>query len=820
MFWKKKNNQNNYKEIIGLENTREIVFSTSCNFLLPFCRAILCYLITVGSICGFVSCFNAEFNLYAVLGILFFISIMIAFVHNLKTNSLKNICYIAFLFIFVFLILRYYAYVNSGYHAVINLVYASLENYLEIPALIYYDEIIENSVATITVFLIFVGAFELLLFHMWISERIHLTDILIISFGPYIVPLFINIYPDDLYVVCLMTAYISLIIISFSMHVRNKQKVYIKKNPWSKKTKGFSYGVNGITYFASMITAFIMTLCILLFVSLTIPYSTYIRNQKTSVLKETITEDVKYFVTFGLSGFFNRYHATGGLNDGRLGGIHSVRPDYETDLTVTLVPTSYKPVYFRGFVGIGYTDRQWYNSIGLLEAGLVNIEQYNYFENDTILRNEYESLSSQNIFRSPSRMDVFNVDANLNYRYYPYYTNFISTPPYKLKEDGTPVDTSVSAKYFVKNSERIYYFYPELTTLNVPASSLSNNAFLPYLQVPSDTKKEIIEFLEENNLCTEYITDSFDYNHLSGTELLTIINRLSDKLSNDFVYSLNPGITPNNSDFVGYFLNENKKGFCAHFATSATLILRSLGIPARYVEGYVLTYDDLSNVRIAENAELSDYIDTSVYTSDLAVIQADIGDDKAHAWVEYYDPAFGWRVFEATTASFESNATSDFWGNLMNLLNATNNYENNTENIAGIGISTKSLSKILLQILIVLLVIILIIIGLYLSYHFTKRYRSYHRNRRNINVRNFYKIIAYTITKKHEEFAYILTFKEQSEFICSHYRLSKKLNSSILESLNSILERSAFSNIEISATEYQYAMKLLKLMRRNILFHF
>lgn len=820
MFWKKKNRQNNYKEIIGLENTREIVFSTSCNFLLPFCRAILCYLLTVGSICGFVSCFSAEFNLYAVLGILLFISVMIALVRNLKTVALKNICYVAFLFIFVFLIFRYNVYVNSGYHAVINLVYASLENYLDIPALIYYDEIIENSVTTITIFLIFFGTFELLLYHMWISERVHLTDILIISFGPYIVPLFINIYPDDLYVACLMTAYISLIIISFSMHVRNKQRVYTKRNPWSKKIKGFSYGANGLTYFASIITGFIMTLCILLFISLTMPYSSYVRNQKTSVLKETVTEDVKYFVTFGLSGYFNRYRSTGGLNDGKLGGIHSVRPDYETDLTVTFVPTSYRPVYLRGFVGIEYTDRQWYNSTGLLESNLVNIEQYNYFENDTILHSEYESLAAQNIFRSPSRMDVLNVGANINYRYYPYYTDSAFTPPFQLKEDGTPVDTSVSAKYFVINSEKTYYFYPELTTLKSPAKTLPDNALIPYLQVPSDTKKEIIYFLEENHLCTEYITDNFDFNHLSGAELLTVINRLSDKLSDDFVYSLNPGITPNKSDFVGYFLNENRKGFCAHFATSATLILRSLGIPARYVEGYVLSYDDFSNVRVVEDAKLSDYIDTSVYTSDLAVVQANISDDEAHAWVEYYDPAFGWRVFEATTASFESSATSDFWGNLMNLLNATNNYENNTDNVVGIGINTESLSQVLLRILIVLLVIILMILCLYLSYHFTKRYRSYHRNRRNINVRNFYKIIAHTITKKYEEFAYILTFKEQSEFICSHYRLSKKFNAAAFESLNSILERSAFSNMEISATEYQYSMKLLKLLRRNILFHF
>lgn len=820
MFWKKKNRQNNYKEIIGLDNMQGVHIANSCNFLLPFCRAFLCFLLTVGSICGFVSCFSAEYNLYVVLCILFILSIIIAIVRNFKHNYMKNICYIAFLIIFILLILQYYAYVNSGYHAVVNLIYASFENYLDIPALVYYDEIIENSIAAITVFLIFVGAFELLLYHMWMGERIRLLDIFLVSFGPYIIPLFIELYPDDLFLAALMTSYIAFIILCFSVHVHNKSGVYIKKNPWSNKIKGFSYGANGLTYLASIISAFIITLCVLLIVNIAMPYSTYVRNQKTSVLKESITDDVKYFVTFGFSGYLNRYYAAGGLNDGKLGGIHSVRPDYETDLTVTFVPTSYEPVYFRGFVGIGYTDRQWYSPAGLLEAGLIDSDLYNYFENDIILVSEYDILSSENMFRAPSKIDVLNVGASLNYKYYPYYTDYNLISPYEINEDGTPVNTSADVRYFSWNSERTYSFYPELTVLKNPVVALPYIALSPYLQIPDSTRNEVIKFLEDNNLCTKYITEDNDYHQLTGTELQTVINQLSNKLSSDFVYSLNPGITPGKSDFAGYFLNENKKGYCAHFATSAALIFRTLGIPARYVEGYVLSSEDLTEAVIVEDAEVSDYIDTSVSTSNLTVVRADIADDKAHAWVEYYDPSFGWRVFEATTASFEDSASSDFWSNFLNLLNSANNYENDNAIVNGTGIGTGSLSNILLHVITVLLCIILIMIALYFSYHYTKLYRSYHRNRRNINVRNFYKIIARIIIRKHEEFAYITTFKGQLEFIRSHYKLNIKFTDTALEKLNSVLERSAFSNKEISATEYQYTMKLLKLMRRNILFHF
>ena len=60
------------------------------------------------------------------------------------------------------------------------------------------------------------------------------------------------------------------------------------------------------------------------------------------------------------------------------------------------------------------------------------------------------------------------------------------------------------------------------------------------------------------------------------------------------------------------------------------MLLQAAGIPARYVNGYVV------DVKAGEN--------TTVYTSD------------AHAWAEYWLPGYGWTVLEATPA--ESNETS------------------------------------------------------------------------------------------------------------------------------------------------------------------
>ncbi len=88
-------------------------------------------------------------------------------------------------------------------------------------------------------------------------------------------------------------------------------------------------------------------------------------------------------------------------------------------------------------------------------------------------------------------------------------------------------------------------------------------------------------------------------------------------------YSLNPEPMPEGEeDFAFWFLQEAESGYCVHFATAATVLLRAAYIPARYVTGYLV------EARAGER---------------IAVTQK-----QAHAWVEYFDYQKGWTVLEAT----------------------------------------------------------------------------------------------------------------------------------------------------------------------------
>jgi transglutaminase-like putative cysteine protease len=68
---------------------------------------------------------------------------------------------------------------------------------------------------------------------------------------------------------------------------------------------------------------------------------------------------------------------------------------------------------------------------------------------------------------------------------------------------------------------------------------------------------------------------------------------------------------------------DHRRGVCQDFAHLQIACLRSLGLAARYVSGYVLTHPPAGQARL-------------------------IGGDASHAWVSVYIPSFGWLDLDPT----------------------------------------------------------------------------------------------------------------------------------------------------------------------------
>jgi len=94
-------------------------------------------------------------------------------------------------------------------------------------------------------------------------------------------------------------------------------------------------------------------------------------------------------------------------------------------------------------------------------------------------------------------------------------------------------------------------------------------------------------------------------------------------LKTRYKYSLDLTGTPG-PDPLAYFLFVKRSGHCEYFAAAMTVMLRSLGIPARYVGGFLSgEYNDVGG----------DYI---------------VRESDAHTWVEVYFPGYGWITFDPT----------------------------------------------------------------------------------------------------------------------------------------------------------------------------
>lgn len=104
-------------------------------------------------------------------------------------------------------------------------------------------------------------------------------------------------------------------------------------------------------------------------------------------------------------------------------------------------------------------------------------------------------------------------------------------------------------------------------------------------------------------------------------------------LRQNYGYTLNLGNTPP-ADPIADFLFDRKQGHCEYFASAMAVMLRSVGVPSRIVNGFRTgEYNDLTGSYIVRARD-------------------------AHTWVEAYIPSIGWTPFDPTPPDPQSVPTT------------------------------------------------------------------------------------------------------------------------------------------------------------------
>tara|TARA_R110001592_G_scaffold175466_1_gene414621 strand:- start:44666 stop:45547 length:882 start_codon:yes stop_codon:yes gene_type:complete len=121
--------------------------------------------------------------------------------------------------------------------------------------------------------------------------------------------------------------------------------------------------------------------------------------------------------------------------------------------------------------------------------------------------------------------------------------------------------------------------------------------------------------IKTNEALADYARPSFILNR----PLNSCVSELTKRIFEDFTYT--PGFTTIATPLSEVL--EHKRGVCQDFAHLEIACLRAMGIPAKYVSGYMETLPPPGQEKL-------------------------VGADATHAWIAYFSPEEGWVEFDPT----------------------------------------------------------------------------------------------------------------------------------------------------------------------------
>ncbi|MGG0655933.1 transglutaminase-like domain-containing protein [Rummeliibacillus pycnus] len=223
-------------------------------------------------------------------------------------------------------------------------------------------------------------------------------------------------------------------------------------------------------------------------------------------------------------------------------------------------------------------------------------------------------------------IDEATITLKKNYKFIlqPYGLKTIDQPndekTFYIEIDGEKIRPTINEGKVLLPHYSMSYSTPEYSLKALQRTRKSDLKKLPkgykqYLQLPDSLPKRVKELSveitkDEKNLYDKAnaIVSYFQYN--------------------GYKYSRTDVAIPSKKqDYVDQFLFDTKSGYCDNFSTSMVVMLRTLGIPARWVKGF------------SEGNEVPSKDPTRHFV---------VTNNNAHSWVEAYFPGIGWMAFEPT----------------------------------------------------------------------------------------------------------------------------------------------------------------------------
>ncbi len=280
------------------------------------------------------------------------------------------------------------------------------------------------------------------------------------------------------------------------------------------------------------------------------------------------------------------------------------------DVAEFFADRGFRTPYFRGSIAVGYENGNWVPEQSVARFGSINsgwrmVGLPELPSAEPVLRQEYrlERAGPGTLFVAPGTVGCRCDDSRFGVLLHDELDTWTIYPrdrPFRWRQKLRLQPLEYTAYSVVESSDE-------------PASRRQRFLALPVAGLPR------LERLarEQASRADERVDGE------TSRERRLVDEILSDLLRGGYVYRLETRRAPRGVDPIEDFLFDSKVGFCEHFATAMTLLLRANGVPARLVSGYKGGSTDPE-------------------TGDHVLVETD-----AHAWVEAYVDG-DWQTFDPT----------------------------------------------------------------------------------------------------------------------------------------------------------------------------
>lgn len=526
------------------------------------------------SVCP-ILCYASAFSVKLEASVLIMAAVLFSIVFSLLSAFVKNnlkyalcmtvIAFVAFL-VFVFANERIFAQANYA----INKLLEQYSVYLSVYSNIKFASYIANNATGFFVLLSLIlnGLFSFLISRI---KSIKIAGLLSIAL---LVPCFVlvNTLPDLVPLLIIFT-------VLFALY-------------FSSQTRQLNYAHSGvITAVCAVILAVLITV-----LAVINPVADYERPKWQDNMLNTV-QTLTGMKTYNGSGKISSALAEVGNNVSSEVDFSNAGALKQTGTKVMTVVTDLNGrIYLKGMSYANYENNKW---------SVLTDEQANDYPQDFqafIMTANYQE-------RSTVTIDTVNKESIVYTPYYLASINDTFSPVCDVLVSNSDKATNYSMSVMPFSESELDNFSMDFSSQVYDYDNFVKNY---YLKLPYDTKLAMLKIAEENNL--------------TGVSTQNIPQAVKQFVSHSASYSLNTQKVPDGRDVAEWFLNDAETGYCMHFANAAAVMLRALGVPARYVTGYC-----------------ADVVDG----------KAIVTSDNAHAWVEYYDSSIGWIPLDATSSDFE-----------------------------------------------------------------------------------------------------------------------------------------------------------------------